>query len=48
MINYKEDEKTIDEYDLYIEKALLKSENKNLKYYTLEEFDREMRKILDE
>ena len=48
MINYKEDEKTIDEYDLYIEKALLESENKDLKYYTLEEFDREMRKILDE
>ena len=31
MINYKEDVKTIDEYDLYIEKALLESENTNLR-----------------
>ncbi len=47
MINYKEDEKTIDEYDLYIEKALLESENTN-KYYTFEELDEKIRRILNE
>lgn len=47
MLKYKESVKLedMDEYDLYVEKALLESEKCN-KYYTFEEFDKKMREIL--
>ena len=54
MLKYKEYTKLEDigEYDLYVENALLESEieaqKTNAKYYTLEEFDKEMRKIINE
>lgn len=52
MLKYKENVQLedIEEYDLYVEMALLESEiqarKSNAKIYTLEEFDKEMRKIL--
>lgn len=44
--------KDVDEFDLYIEKALYESEMEaqkpNLKLYTLDEFDEKIRSILNE
>ena len=48
MLKYNENVKLedMDEYDLYIEKALLESEKCN-KYYTFEELDEKVRRVLN-